>query len=109
GPPPVSRGTRRHGRGARPRPGVRIAAARPRVLGHPGLRRVREIIRSRAGLDRWREAGDDALVEREAVYQGLAARPEDRSSPSSAASSPAAPAIRLPSPPVSPPRRPTAV
>jgi hypothetical protein len=44
------------------------------VADHPVLRRAREIIETGDGLERWQEAGAEALSERLEVYRRLAAR-----------------------------------
>ena len=44
------------------------------VKGHPLLEEARQIIRTGAGLERWEEAGEEALADRRALYDQLAAR-----------------------------------
>jgi hypothetical protein len=44
------------------------------VVQHPVLDRAREILETGAGLERWEEAGPEALAERQAVYGRLAER-----------------------------------
>jgi Domain of unknown function (DUF4259) len=44
------------------------------VRDHPLLQQAREVIGGGAGLERWEEAGPEALAERRAVYQILAER-----------------------------------
>jgi hypothetical protein len=44
------------------------------VCQHPVFRAAREVIERGDGLDRWREAGGEALAARQAVYQALAGR-----------------------------------
>jgi hypothetical protein len=44
------------------------------VSRHPAVARAAQIVREGEGLERWRDAGPEALAEREAVYAELAAR-----------------------------------
>jgi hypothetical protein len=44
------------------------------VHDHPIISKAREIIASRAGLERWEEAGEADLLERRHVYEQLRAR-----------------------------------
>jgi hypothetical protein len=44
------------------------------VREHPLLLRARAVIRSREGLERWEDAGPEALAERLAVYERMKER-----------------------------------